>query len=310
MTTENKNQRESENFVELEGFVHDINIEETTVDGKEAITGEINIQVGDDSIHTINIFSYKINKKGKESGLYKGYQTIKNEYKSINDHGKECADKVRIDEKSGGKISLNEYVGQDGEWKSYPKISASFINRLKSNDVFTPKAKFNLEMAVASVKEEMKNDVETGRAIIKGYVAGYEGKTVFPFEVVVADPQAVNYVTSTYEKGSTVTVYGDIINRTIETKKEIEAGFGKPQEKIDRKTVREFLVVGGSTPLEEDDERAFSAAFVKKGIKEREAMIEEKKAKKKVQTKKEESQFNKDRDKGMIVDISDDSLPF
>lgn len=276
---EKKVLREAENVVKIEGIVAEVRIEESSFqkDGKtvEVIKGDVDIQVKED-VHTVSVFANKINKEGKESGLFKGIQTMMNEFKSIKDH-KEDADKVRID---AGKVGLNEYVGQDGKLKSFPQISANFINRLKPTDTFEPKAEFTLEMCVAGVKEEVKNEEETGRAILKGYVSGYEGR-VFPFEMIVEGENAVNYVTDNYEKGSTVTVYGEIVNQVTVTKSEVEVGFGKPQEKIDRKTVREYKVISGTEPIDSDEEKALDPKLIKKGLDDRDRINNEKIEKKK-----------------------------
>ncbi|GAA4879554.1 hypothetical protein GCM10023310_69670 [Paenibacillus vulneris] len=307
MTKENKQLREATNNAEVEGLVKDIRIEKKQVNSKDAITGEIDIQVEDGSVHTFRVFSYKMNKEGNESGLYKGIETVMNEYKSIEKHGIDAADKVRITQ---GKIGLNEYYGQDDQLRSFPQLSTNFINRVTDN--FEPKAKFELEMVVASVKEEMKSEEATGRAIIKGYVPLYGGK-VIPFEVVVEDQRAVDYVLNNYEKGNTVTVFGNIVNSTIVTKKEIEVGFGQPQEKITRNTVREYVVTGGTTPREEDDEKAYDMELIKKALKERDTYLKELKEKKGKQDEKNEKRnpFAQDDKKGKPVDITDDdTLPF
>ncbi|WP_029517994.1 hypothetical protein [Paenibacillus polymyxa] len=322
------------NNIHIEGLVKDIRFEENKINGKDAISGEIDIQVND-SVHTVNIFSYKMTKKNEISGLYKGYLTIRDEYKTINTHGLENAEKVRI-ETSGnnenGKIERNEYVGQDGEWKSYPKLSAKFVNRLKSNDVFEPQARFTLEMAVAGLREEQRNGEETGRLILKGYVVGYQDqendiKKIFPLEVTVANPTSVSYVQNTYEKGQTVKVFGEIVNQTIVTKKQIEVGFGVPQEDIDRKDVREYIVDGGTPPLDEDDKNAFDVKLIREALKKRDAAIEKKKEEKKNKVNEQSKsnnngfgnpdpfandKFNKDpfSDNGKPIDISDDDLPF
>lgn len=269
--------REAVNNVVIEGTVAEIRIEAKTVNGKEFITGEVDIQTDETSTHTVKVFANKYNKEGKESSLYKGIETVMNEYKSIASHGKDAADRVRITQ---GKIGLNEYVGQDDTIKSYPQLSTNFINRLTVTEEFTPKAEFEVEMYVHSVTDEVKNEEETGRAVLKGYVPLYGGK-VIPFSFVVAEKSAVEYVSSNYETGSTVTVYGDIVNRVNVTKKEVEVGFGKPQEKITRTTVREYVITGGTPPLDEEDTKAYNIEVIKKALVEREAHHEEMKAKKK-----------------------------
>lgn len=324
MTTE-KTLRESINNAFIEGLVKDIRIEEKKIGGKDAIAGEIDIQVDSNSIHTINVFSFKYKQNSNEiSGLYKIYSTVKDEYKSIETHGEAEADKVRIEQ---GRIGKNEYVGQDGEFKSYPHLSTTFINRVRENDVFEPKARFTLEMVVANKTEEKRNGEETGRLILKGYVLGYqEGKDdtkkIFPFEVIVSEPQSVNYVQNTYEKGNTVTVYGEIVNQTIITKKEVEVGFGAPQENIERKTVREYVVDGGTEPLDEEDKNAYDPKLIKEALKKREAAIEKKKEEKARNSSQSNTNsgfgkpnpFNEEEDPfadtGKPLDISDEDLPF
>ncbi|MWV44893.1 hypothetical protein GRF59_14825 [Paenibacillus sp. HJL G12] len=290
MTIE-KTLREGINVAFIEGTVKDVRIEEKEINGKDAISGEIDIQVAPEFVYTVNVFSYKMNQKGEISGLYKSYCTVRDEYKTIDRDGIEAADKVRIDHGKNGK---NEYVGQDGEFKSYPQLSTTFINRVKENDVFEPKAKFTLEMVVAGTSEEKRGGEETGRLILRGYVPGYqEGKDdtkkIFPFEVIVAEPHSIQYVENTYEKGQTVKVFGDIVNQTIISKKTIEVGFGEPQEQIDRKSVREYIVTGGTPPMDEDDKNAFDTTLIKQALKKREEAIEKKKAEKKSKENQQQS---------------------
>lgn len=302
--------REAVNNVVIEGTVAEVRIETKNSNGKEFITGEVDIQTDENSTHTVKVFANKLNKEGKESSLYKGIETIMNEYKSIASYGKDEADRVRITQ---GKIGLNEYVGQDDTIKSYPQLSANFINRLTATEEFSPKAEFEVEMFVHSVTEEVKNDEETGRALLKGFVPVYGGK-VIPFTFVVADEDAVDYVNNNYEAGSTVTVYGDIVNRVNVTKKEVEVGFGKPQEKITRTTVREYVVTGGTPPLDEDDAKAYKKEVIKKALVEREAYLEEMKAKKKEGASKpaatEKKGFGTKTSETKKKVTSDDSLPF
>lgn len=268
--------REAANSAVIEGVLAELRLEVRDINEKEAITGEIDVKTGEDSIHTLRVFAYRYNKEGKESGIYKGLKTVMDEYKSIASHGVDEADKVRITQ---GKIGLNEYYVQD-ELKSFPQLSTNFINRLKPTDEFNPRAQFELEMYVHSVVDEIKNEEETGRAILKGYVPLYGGK-VIPFSLIVADAAAVDYVKNNYETGSTVTVYGDIVNSIKIKRIEIEVGFGKPQEKITSTTVREYVVTGGSVPMDEDDPKAYKQEAIRKALTEREIYLNELKNKNK-----------------------------
>ncbi|WP_411735114.1 hypothetical protein [Paenibacillus sp. M2] len=343
MTNEKQQLQEGINNIHIEGIVKEIRIEETVINGKDAITGEIDIQETAESTHTVNVFSFKMTKENKVSGLYKAICTIRDEYKTIEKDGIENADKVRIETTKNfdnGKVAKNEYVGQDGEWKSYPQLNAKFVNRVTPSDVFEPQAKFTLEIVIAALKDETRNGEETGRLILKGYIVNYQEqkddyKKIVPFDFIVDNPTSVNYVQNTYEKGQTVKVFGNIVNQTIITKKLIEVGFGEPQEQIDRKDVREYVIVGGTPPYDDEDKNAFDTSLVREALKKRDAAIEVKKEEKKKKgnnSSQSSSGFgnnfdNKDpfgqestkakpknddpfSDDGKPIDISDDDLPF
>jgi hypothetical protein len=307
--------REAVNEVVIEGIVSEINIEEKG-EGKDAyITGEILIKTDKDSVHTVSVFSKKYNKDEKESSIYKGLQTIKNEYKSIAKYGEDEADRVRI---TTGKLGLNEYVGQNDEIKSYPQISANFINRLKAGEEFNPRAEFEVECVIKNVKPEMKNDEETGRAIVDVIIPVYGGK-VIEFRFVATEENGVaDYLLNNVEKGQTITLFGDVVNRTIVERREVGTGFGKPQEKIKSKTIREFVITGGNPPLDEDDEKAYSMDAIKKALVEREAYHNEMKEKKKQKESKSASggksagfgAKKEDKAKKPSISDDDDDLPF
>jgi hypothetical protein len=336
MANEKKQLQEGINNIHIEGIVKDIRIDEKPINGQDAISGEVDIQVTPESIHTLNVFSYKLNQKKEVSGLFKTLVTIRDDYKTIDVHGIESADKVRV-ETSGsfdnGKVGKNEYASPDGEWKSYPRLTAKFINRIKSGEVFEPQAKFTLEIAVSSMKEEMRNGEETGRLILKGYIVNYQEqkddtKKIYPFDFVVQNPVSVSYVQDNYEKGQTVKIFGDIVNTKVVTEKLVEVGFGEPQKEYDRKEVREYIIVGGTPPYDEDDKNAYDVGLIREAVKKRDAAIEKKKEEKKSNTSsqnggtgfgKPDPFANSDAKKdpfvdpfntGKPIDISDDDLPF
>ncbi|MGG1444919.1 hypothetical protein ABE354_23290 [Brevibacillus laterosporus] len=300
--------REAVNEATIEGVLQELRIEEKTVGDKLAVTGELDIKTDENSVHTVNIFAYKFNKEGKESGIYKGLNTVKAEYKSIASYSEDEADKVSI---TAGKLGVNEYFAQE-ELKTYPQLSTNFINRLKPNDEYKPRAEFEVEVYIRSVKDEIKNDEETGRVLVDTYIPVYGGK-VIPFKFVVNDPHAAEYVKDNYEPGTTATLYGDIINQVHIKTKRVEVGFGKPQEKITRTSVREYVITGGSDPYDEDDTKAYKKEIIKKAVTEREVYLEEKKNKKeskeapKTQKKGFETKTNNATKKPVIAD---DDLPF
>lgn len=315
MSSEKQTLRQAENTVHIEGILKEKRFEATEINGKPVIRGEVDIEVRENEVHTINFFSYKYKMdSNEENEIYKGLVTVMNEYKAINEVGKEEADRVRITQ---GRIELNEYYGQDGTLRSFPRISSSFINRVNDLSTYNPKAEFKVEVVVKDAREEFdKEENPTGRVILDTYIPLYGGK-VIPFTFVVVEDGA-DYVLSNYEAGQTVRIWGDVINYKEIIEHTIEAAFGKADKKVTSKTIKEFLVTGGSEPYDEDDEKAFDPKLIKKALTEREIYLEELKNKNKNKGKesgekvafdtKVETQnlFNS----GSSIDISSDDLPF
>jgi len=269
--------READNKVFVEGTVSEINFEIKEIDGKEAIMGDIVIQLDDDSICTVDIFSYKFKKDGNENTIFKGLSTVMNEYKSIAKFGKEEADKVRI---SGAKLIVNDYYNNAGVLKSDIKIQTSFINRMKQGEELNPKAEFEVELFIHKINDEIdKNNELTGNKIISGLVPVYDGKIV-PMDFIVKDPELVQGIESLYEPGQTIKLYGDVNISITTTKTIVPVAIGKPKEIINTITTRELIVTGGSEPYAEDDANTFNIETVKNAMAVRTEFLEELKNKK------------------------------
>lgn len=275
--------RQAENRVVIEGTLLENRLEIKPVGEKVAITGELDIEVKENEVHTVRVFSFEKKSDGSDNGIFKGLKTVKEEYLSVASHGREAADKVRITQ---GQIGVNDYYGQDGMLRSFPQLSTNFINRLSASEEFNPRAEFEVEVFVKSVVDEIKNEEETGRVKLNAIIPLYGGK-VAPFEFIV-DGEGAEYVRDNYEVGSTVSIYGDIVNfkeKKVVTEK---AAFGKDKEKITYNTLREYLITGGGEPYEEDNSKVFNLELIKKAMVERETYLTELKNKKDQPAKKED----------------------
>jgi hypothetical protein len=271
----NKNElREAVNIVTLEGVLLEKSFEERTLKTQNgdrvALSGELTIETKENEVHTVSMFTFKEKTDGNVSGLYTGFKTIENDYKTVKDNGREEADKVRITQ---GSVGLNEYYGQDGKLKSFPQIGTKFVNRLKTDDEFNPRAEFDVEVVVNKSIEEVKNEEETCRVKFEGFIPLYGGK-VIPFNFIVGE-EGSEYVKDTYEQGQTVRVYGEIINFKETKITKVEAAFGKDKEVLTYNTVREYLITGGSEPYDEDNVNTYDPKLIKKALTEREAHLAE-----------------------------------
>lgn len=303
--TENKTVlREASNVVTIEGTLAEVR--HTEWKNGNGLNIELDIEVAPNEVHTVKGFSKYKKDDGTDNAVAKGYQTIVSEYKSIAKHGRDEADKVRITQ---GKISLNEYYSH-GIFKSYPQLMANFVNRLDANEEFNPRAEFDVEVFVKNVTEEKVKGEETGRVNLNGYIPVYNGK-VIPFTFVVTK-EGSQYVENNYEKGTTVNVFGKIINYKEQKVTTKVAAFGEDKKEITSITRREYLITGGNDPYDEDSKNAFNADAIKKALTEREIYLDElKKEGNKENNKKSGFGGSAPNNKpSKPVEISYDDLPF
>lgn len=260
--------READNRVVIEGTLLEIRHNEWK--SGEGLSVEVDIEVAENEVHTVSAMSRYKKKDGSDNAVAKGLQTVVDEYLSVAKHGREHADKVRINQ---GRLELNEFYGQDGQLRSYPQISTNFINRVKSDEEFNPRAEFEAEIFVKSVAPEFKGDDETGRVKVNAIIPLYGGR-VIPFEFVVTE-EGSDFVEDNYEPGTTAKVFGDIVNFRETIEKEIPVAFGKPKKEVTHNSVREYLITGGTEPYEEDSPKAFSVEAIKKAMVERETYLQQ-----------------------------------
>lgn len=279
--------RQAENKVFIEGILSEIDIVERTYTSKDgaqnnALAGQIKVRVeqkinGVDKILEIpvHVFVNEMTKKGTKNPAYESIDTVRREFISIaSGAGVEGADRIRI---SGASIQMNEYWADENRLSSYPRINASFVQRVK-RDEFTPKAQFSTELVVSKMVNEVDKDgVETGRLKIEGILPQYgERVDVVPF--IAENPNVVDAISQYWQPKDTVKASGKLnFSSTVEIYTE-EQGFGEPIEKKRTINVSELVITGGSqTPLEGDF--AFNEEEIKNALAERKARLENRKAK-------------------------------
>lgn len=279
--------RQAENKVFIEGILSEIDIVERTYTSKDgaqnnALAGQIKVRVeqkinGVDKILEIpvHVFVNEMTKKGTKNPAYESIDRVRREFISIaSGAGVEGADRIRI---SGASIQMNEYWADENRLSSYPRINASFVQRVK-RDEFTPKAQFSTELVVSKMVNEVDKDgVETGRLKIEGILPQYgERVDVVPF--IAENPNVVDAISQYWQPKDTVKVSGKLnFSSTVEIYTE-EQGFGEPIEKKRTINVSELVITGGSqTPL--DGDFAFNEEEIKSALAERKARLENRKAK-------------------------------
>ena len=258
------------NTVDVIGRVKEVNLElGTTRDGKENIKGNVVVLVeesvnGETRSHDIRVrvYSNKFKRDGNINGLYTGYETVMNEYKSIADVGdKKEADLVHVQ----GSLELNEYISQDGTKRSSNQVNAKFFNRITTDDVKKrrgPKAVATVEAVVEGIKDELDQDgLPSGNKKLSAFNVDFFGelrensKPVIPFEAIVPENLADAFE-NLYDVGDTGKFSLKINNYAEEaTEEDVQevSGFGSTEglSEVKRNFVNNLEVIGGTEAYQE-----------------------------------------------------------
>ena len=275
--------RQAANKVYIEGILaeNDLNYTSFTKNGKsvEAIGGKITVKVTQtingaekELMIPVHMFSAKYKNDGNPNPAYTSIDAVKNNLVSIAASDEDHADRIRLT----GSLEMNEYYSQSGQLVSFPRIKASFVNKI-SKDICNQRAEGEVEFCIAETLEEIENDEPTGRLIVRGIVPQYGGKVdVVPFYVV--SPTAIDVAENYWKPGDTVRVQIKL-NFSSTTKQIVEeVDFGDPIIRNRTINVSEIIISGGNrAPLDEDE--AFGTGDIQTALAERKARLEAQKAK-------------------------------
>lgn len=212
----------------------------------------------------VHMFATQLTKNKTPNPAYESIERVMNEYVSIAASDIDRADRIRITRAS---IGMNEYYGQNGNLVSFPRITASFVTKIRKEEC-KPDASFNVTFVVGAKKYEVDREgVETDRYSVIGMIPQYGGKIdVVPF--IAINPGVIDGVSNYWNEGDTVRATGKL-NFTSKTETFTQAvDFGDPVETTRTISVSELVITGGSsTPL--DGEFAISEADVNAALAER-----------------------------------------
>lgn len=276
--TTKKELKEGTNKVTVVGTLVEKNLEEKTFTNSngetvEQIVGTISVRTGENEVHQVRLRSNKLTKAGTENGLYKGYQTV-NTMISVADTANNpdlVPDIVRVN----GKLTTNEYYGQDGQLRQFQQIEGRFVNRLKDGEDSTPQASYEVDIFISNVKPEIQDEIETGRAVVNAYIPTFNAIVPYQFKVIEAGS---DFFLNELEKSQTLKVYGNILNVKKETIKFVEAAFGDPIEEKSYTYISESLINNAKVPYDSDSANAFDPEQIKERLVKREIYLEQQKA--------------------------------
>ncbi len=271
--------RQSLNEVVIEGILSEKNLsltsfnDSSTGEKKDAIRGDITVRViqeieGEEVTLDIpvNFFATKLTKKGKPSPAYSSIKDALDNYSSIAEVGIDAASRIRV---TGAKVQMNEYYTPDLKFINYPRIQASFINRIKAEDCHM-RAIWEMELFIKEMGFQIdKEGVETATFEIKGINVDY-GEMANVIPVITNRANIASALQATYQPGDTVPMSG-WLNFTSEQKvifEEVE--IGDPIEKIRTTNVSELVI---SAAKAAKDEGAYTNEDMKSVLAKREVKL-------------------------------------
>ena len=275
--------RESLNEVVIEGILSEKNLsldsfeDKATGEKKDTIRGDITVRVtqeieGEEVTLDIpvNFFSTKLTKKGKVSPAYTSIKDAMDNFSSIAEVGIDAASRIRV---TGAKVQMNEYYTPDLRFVNFPRIQASFINRIKAEDCHM-RAVWEMEFFIKKMGFQLdKEGVETSTFEIEGINVGY-GETANVTPVITNRANIASALQATYQPGDTVPMSG-WLNFTSEQKiilEEVE--IGDPIEKVRTLNVSELVI---SAAKAAKDEGAYTNEDMKTVLQKREVKLAESK---------------------------------
>ena len=210
----------------------------------------------------VSMFAAQFKKDGGTNPGFENIQTLK-KMKTSQSYGYENADTIRI---GSGNIEENVYVSQGRIVEGW-QLRTSFVGFGKGPQAAT----FSVEMFIMKMIEEVDREGETtGRLIIKGALPQW-GSRLDVIDLIVENPESVDYISRNWEEGNTVHAVGRIRFTTKEESTSMETGsWGEDIPKTSTRTIHELIITKGSDEGYEEDE-AYDPVEIRKGYNARKA---------------------------------------
>lgn len=248
MENQNTELRQLQNTVEIVGTLKSKDLEvKTSKAGNKYMSGKLVVASKFDGKINEQIVKVFIMASSK---LFKGIETVMNEYKTIEKDGKDEADRVRIT----GELKLNEYYNSQGSLNSYNEIKGVFFNRLDDSNDQPDKAIASIETVVESFVEKLdKDQLPTGEYTINGFTVGW-GNEVIELKNTIVKPELAQAFIDLYPAGSTGRLTLKLNNYVEVEETQVEQapthGFGTKEtiENVVKNFVNNIEVIGGDMP--------------------------------------------------------------
>lgn len=289
---EQKNTVKFVNTIEIEGYLKENSLSRsiTAQSNRECISGSLVVALSDEEDYRIRFMAMKTTQGGQENKTYTMLENLlpdnttsiatlllSNEGASFSEV-KVAATRVWV----RGQFNIYDKKETNGDVRSFVTLRglSAGIKDERSKSPFTPKALFDIEGSIESIKPERDADnFDTGRTKVCLYVPDTYNDVLYPVEFICENTGAVSSISS-YKQGDTGRFVGFLRNSRIEELvqgERIEFMDGTHQEnsKTTYSFVNERIIEKMTYPYMEDNPKFINKKDVSRMLSNRSAMLED-----------------------------------
>lgn len=232
--------------------------------GVPYVSGKLHIETEPGNVITVDVFEQQKTSKGLDNqkfGILNGVYTNG----ATKHDGATNPTKLRI----SSALDLNDWSDKDGQARSALINAGGYINIVSS---VNPKAEFEVDIVIKSVQPEIRNEIETGRAVVNGLIFNYRNNAL-PLRFIVENKKGVDFF-SNLNPNTFTRVWGVQVNNTVTNEKSEESAFGDSKVVKSSYTRKELVITGAQTIPYEDDQ--LTAAELAAAVQARNVVVAEK----------------------------------
>jgi hypothetical protein len=228
----------------VEGFLVEKNLRNgVTKAGVPYIGGKLHIDTGNNNVIVVDVFEQQKTSKGLANAKYDVLSGIFVNGKCIHD-GSDDPTSLRV----SSAFELNDWMS-DGEQRTSLINSGGYITVVNNPN---KRAEFEVDIVVKSVTPEIRNEEETGRALVSGLIFNYRNQAL-PIRFVVENKEGVEFF-SNMDPDTFTKVWGVQVINTIGSQKTEESAFGVAKVVQSAYTRKENIITGAQTmPYEREE---------------------------------------------------------
>lgn len=232
--------------------------------GVPYVSGRLQIETEPGNIITIDVFEQQKTSKGLDNvkfGILNGIYSSG----AAKQDGSTNPTRLRVN----SALDLNDWTDKDGQPRTALINAGGFINIVST---ISPKAEFETDIVIKSVQPEIRNEVETGRAVVNGLIFNYRNNAL-PIRLIVENKKGVDFFSS-LDPNTFTRVWGVQVNNTVTNEKAEDSAFGDSKVVRSSYTRKELVITGAQTiPYEEDQ---LTSAELAAAVQARNILVAEK----------------------------------